>query len=134
MDVTKAWVRVCSLDTLSPHKASELMIAGQRLTIARCGDGAYVLQGFCSHMLFPLAGNKIEGCILTCELHGSRFNVQDGSVVEWSTYPPITGAMLEILLQQKSLRTYETKIEDDSVFILWPTDDPETVPVKVKMA
>ena len=132
VDTTKTWVRVCSLDDIAKDKASEVIIAGQRLTLARCGDSASILQGFCSHMLFPLAGSAVDDCVLTCALHNSTFNTRDGSVIDWSTFPPLVGPALAAIRQRKALRTYETKVEGDEVFVLWPTDAPETVTVKMK--
>lgn len=96
----------------------------------RCADSASVLQGFCSHMLYPLANSKVENCILTCSLHSSSFRVEDGSVNQWSTYPPLSGKTLALINQQKSLRKFETKVTDGEVYILWPTDDPDSVRVK----
>lgn len=127
----KAWIRLCSLEHIPTDKTIDLNINGQKLTLARCGDGASVLQGFCTHMLFPLAGSKVEGCTLTCALHHSSFDLRDGSVVQWSTYPPLVGNALAAIRERKALRTFETRITDGDLYVLWPTDDPATVRVKV---
>src|SRR5438105_3218331 len=130
-DIVKTWVRLCALDELPTDHAKDLNINGQRLIITRCDDGVYVLQGFCSHMLFPLAGSAIEGCKLTCSLHKSSFDIRDGSVLSWSTYPPLIGRALAAIRERKKLRTFETRISDGSVYVLWPTDDPESVRVRL---
>jgi nitrite reductase/ring-hydroxylating ferredoxin subunit len=130
-EVTRSWVRVCAFDKLPTNKALDLNINGQRLTIARCGDSAAILQGFCTHMLFPLAGSKVEDCVITCGLHHSRFDIRDGSVIDWATYPNMAGKALAAVREQKALRIFETKVTDGEVFILWPTTDPATVRVKV---
>jgi len=130
-DINKAWVRLCPLDRVSSGKALNLNINGQRLIIARCGDNISVLQGFCTHMLYPLAGARIQDCVLTCGLHHSKFDIRDGSVVEWSTLPGLAGNTLEAVREQKILRTFETRVDNGAVYVLWPTDDPNSVRVRL---
>jgi len=130
-DINKAWVRVCPLDHVPTGKALNLNINGQRLIIARCGDSVSIMQGFCTHMLYPLAGARIQDCVLICGLHHSKFDIRDGSVVDWSTLPGISGTTMEAVRDQKTLRTFETRVEDGALFILWPTNDPDKVRISV---
>ncbi len=130
-DSVKTWVRICPLDQIPTGKTIALNINGQQLILARCGETASVLQGFCTHMLFPLSGSKVQDCILTCSLHHSRFDVRDGSVVDWSTYPPLIGPALASVRERKSLRTFETRVTDGAVYVLWPTEDSANVRIKV---
>src|SRR4051812_24981161 len=107
MESNKTWVRVCAFDQLPTDKPKDLNINGQRLIIARCGDEAQVLQGFCTHMLYPLSAGALNGCELTCALHHSKFDIRDGKVIEWSTYPNLLGPALAALRERKGLRTFE---------------------------
>ena len=130
-DNNKAWIRVCSLDRVPNGRATSLNINGQRLIIARCGETLSILQGFCTHMLYPLAGARIQDCTLTCGLHHSKFDIRDGSVIDWSTLPGVSGSTLEAVREQKVLHTFETRIEDGEIYVLWPTNDPKSVRVSV---
>src|SRR5215208_6129176 len=105
-DIVKSWVRICAVDQLPSDKTADVNINGQRLVMARCGDGVSIMQGFCTHMLFPLSGSKVENCTLMCGLHRSKFDIQDGSVVEWSTFPPMVGKALAAIREKKALRTF----------------------------
>lgn len=127
----QVWVRVCALNDLDSTKATGFSINGQRLVLTRCGDEPHALDGFCSHMLFPLANAKVNDCVLMCGLHHSTFNTQDGTVIEWSTFPPLVGAALAAVRQRKNLRAYETRITDGDVYILWNATDPAEVRVKI---
>jgi nitrite reductase/ring-hydroxylating ferredoxin subunit len=131
MDIVKSWVRVCTFNDLQEGQAVNININGQRLVIARCGENASILQGFCSHMLFPLSGSRVDDCVLTCSLHHSKFDIRDGSVVDWSTFPPLVGKALAAMREKKALRQYETRVDDGDVYVLWPTNDPSTVRVKL---
>ncbi len=131
INTAKSWVRVCALNDIPTDKAQDININGQRLIVTRCGSEAHIFQGFCSHMLFPLGGSQIDDCVLTCGLHHSQFDVQDGSVVTWSTYPPIVGKTLSALRERKALKSYETRVTDGDVYVVWLTDKPENVRVRM---
>lgn len=130
--MTKNWVRVCELDQVPTDRALDLNINGQRLVLARCGNQAHILQGFCSHMAFPLAESRVDECVLTCGLHRSQFDVRDGSVIEWATLAALGGDALAAVRERKALRTYEVRVMDGTVYILWATDTPEDVRVRIE--
>ncbi len=130
-DIVKSWVRVCTVDSLPKDKPKDININGQRLVIVRCDDRVHVLQGFCSHMFYPLSQGKVNGCELTCALHHSRFDIQDGKVLDWSVYPPLVASMFAAMREKKALRTYETRIVNGEVFVLWPTENPELMRVRI---
>lgn len=131
IDNNKTWILVCSLDRVPNGRAMGLNINGQRLVLARCGETVSILQGFCTHMLYPLAGARIQDCTLTCGLHHSKFDIRDGSVVDWSTLPGLASSTMEAVKEQKILHTFETRVEDGSVYVLWATNDPTNVRVRV---
>ena len=131
-DANRAWVRVCAFSDVSTELAHDLYINGQRLIIVRCGGNAQVLQGFCSHMYYPLTGSSVDSdaCVLTCSMHQSKFSVQDGSVVEWTAIQRLSGQALASVKANKMLRTFETRVTDGDVFVLWPTNNPESVRIR----
>lgn len=133
LETKKTWIKVCQLNDLPVHKAADLHIANQRLIITRSDDSAQIYQGFCTHMLFPLAGSKVEDCQLVCALHQSKFDVRSGQVETWADQPGVTGSALGDLQLQKALRSYETKVEDGILYISWMTQSPDSISVRVKM-
>lgn len=124
----KSWVRLCDLEQVPTDHCLNIYVNGQRLVITRYEDSAHVLQGYCSHMLFYLKDAKVDGCVVTCSLHGSQFDVRDGSVVRWTE--AASGKVLEDIKEKKRLRSYETEVRDGSVFLAWATNDPDKVKVK----
>jgi len=127
------WVRVCTLSKIPANKAIGFTVNGQRMIVVRCGDQPLVMQGYCSHMLYPLADSKIDGCVLTCALHRSKFDARDGAVVEWGAFPPVTGAALDTIRAERSLRTFETRVNGDEVFLRWPAEKPEDVRISIRL-
>jgi len=51
------------------------------LLVRRAGE-VCALANTCSHLGGPLSEGKLEGDVVQCPWHGSRFNVRDGSVVD----------------------------------------------------
>lgn len=61
---------------------------GMRILLARCGGQVYAIGDVCSHFGGPLSEGEMEGCTVRCPWHGSRFSLEDGSVIDGpSTHP-----------------------------------------------
>ncbi|MCC7209582.1 MAG: Rieske 2Fe-2S domain-containing protein [Anaerolineae bacterium] len=123
-DLGKVWVPMCALQDLPTGKASNVFVNGQRFVIARDGDVVTVLQGYCSHMLYPLKDAVVAECMLTCNLHGSQFDIRDGSVLKWPM------PMLPDTHERKRLRTHETRVEDGVVYLAWPARSADKVKIR----
>jgi nitrite reductase/ring-hydroxylating ferredoxin subunit len=132
-DHAGVWIRVCAFSKIPVNKAIGFTVNGQRMIVVRCGERAQVMQGYCSHMLYPLADSKIDGCVMTCALHRSKFDTRDGGVVEWGAYPPVTGEALDAVHRERMLRTYSTRIDGDNVFLQWPAERVEDVRISIRL-
>jgi nitrite reductase/ring-hydroxylating ferredoxin subunit/uncharacterized membrane protein len=49
--------------------------------LLRHGDGIHAIHNRCSHRGCMLSEGEVEGHVVTCPCHGSRFDVTDGSVI-----------------------------------------------------
>lgn len=125
MSANKVWVRVCPLDALPEDRAINVHVNNQRLVIARCGERAHIVQGYCTHMLYALKDSAVKDCMITCKLHGSQFDLRDGSVQSWVT--PLT----EDIRLRKALRVYETEVRDGVVYLAWNAESAEKVRVRL---
>lgn len=74
-------------------KASELPagsmkaihIEGQDEILLANVDGAiFAMRGICNHAGGPLAEGTLEGSIVTCPWHGSKWDVKSGSCTEFA--------------------------------------------------
>lgn len=62
--------------------------AGVPVLLVRLEGDVCALAHTCSHLGGPLSEGKLEGDVVQCPWHGSRFNVKDGSVVDGpATFP-----------------------------------------------
>jgi nitrite reductase/ring-hydroxylating ferredoxin subunit len=61
---------------------------GVPVLLVRRGGEIHALAHTCSHLGGPLSKGKLEGEIVQCPWHGSRFSIKDGSVVDGpATFP-----------------------------------------------
>ncbi len=75
----------------------------KEIALFRLEDGIYATDNSCSHEYSPLCeGMVVEDCVY-CPMHGSRFNIKTGAVLNLPATRPI--------------RTYEVKIEDGWIFV-----------------
>lgn len=64
---------------------------GFTVLLARRGQRVYALADTCSHLGCSLAKGRLEGDSVVCTCHGSRFALQDGSVLDGpAVYPQST--------------------------------------------
>jgi 3-phenylpropionate/trans-cinnamate dioxygenase ferredoxin component len=61
-------------------------VEGKRIALFRLGDDVCAIDDSCSHAEGPLSEGGLEGDVVECPWHGSRFNVRTGGVLE----PPAT--------------------------------------------
>jgi 3-phenylpropionate/trans-cinnamate dioxygenase ferredoxin subunit len=73
----------------------------------------YAINGICTHMGGDLSKGKLEGKIITCPRHGSRFDVTTGE--------SISGPKIAFLkFTTKNEPVYEVKVEGESIKISLP--------------
>jgi nitrite reductase/ring-hydroxylating ferredoxin subunit/uncharacterized membrane protein len=63
-------------------------VGGARVLVVRRNGEVFAISEICSHLGGPLAEGQLEGDVVQCPWHSSRFCVRDGSVVDGpATHP-----------------------------------------------
>ncbi|HEX3246658.1 MAG TPA: Rieske 2Fe-2S domain-containing protein [Chloroflexota bacterium] len=63
-------------------------IDGSRLLLLRRGNDVSAIAESCAHLGGPLSEGELNGDVITCPWHGSRFNVRTGELIDGpSVYP-----------------------------------------------
>ena len=62
--------------------------SGTPILLVRRGAQVYALAETCSHLGGPLAEGKLDGDVIQCPWHGSRFSIRDGHVVDGPAVHP----------------------------------------------
>ena len=69
----------------SEGKATVIQVEGTAIIINRVKDEFYAVENRCPHMGLPLGANKVEGTVITCPFHGSKFDMRTGENLDWVT-------------------------------------------------
>lgn len=87
-DMPKEFVPVLADAELRESEMKRVDAGGVPVLLIRREGEVCALANTCSHLGGPLAEGKLEGDVVQCPWHGSRFNVRDGSVVDGpATFP-----------------------------------------------
>ncbi len=74
-------MKACDTADCPPGKIKGIQLGSKRLFLANVDDTFYACGARCTHMGGPLDEGELEGRVVTCPWHGSRFDVSNGKVV-----------------------------------------------------
>ena len=87
-EMPKEFVPVLADAELREGEMKRADAGGVPVLLVRCEGDVCALAHKCSHLGGPLSEGKLEGDVVQCPWHGSRFNVKDGRVVDGpATFP-----------------------------------------------
>ncbi|MBI3800482.1 MAG: Rieske 2Fe-2S domain-containing protein [Deltaproteobacteria bacterium] len=66
-----------------------VIAGGKRLAIFHLGDRFFAIDNVCTHNRMRLADGPVQGLVMTCRTHGSRFNLETGAVVKGPARKPV---------------------------------------------
>lgn len=113
-----------------PLGSMKLVGAGDnKITIANVGGSFFAFNDRCPHMNAPLHLGKLIGKKLICPLHFAGYDVTTGKKLTEPILPDAPAIMKKLMkkversmeimakIETHDLQTYETKVENDRVFI-----------------
>ena len=74
------WTPVASADDLDEGEPKTAVVGDAPVLLLRLGGRIHALHDRCSHRGCSLSEGEIDGDVVTCACHGSRFDLGDGSV------------------------------------------------------
>ncbi|MDO5698223.1 MAG: non-heme iron oxygenase ferredoxin subunit [Dermatophilus congolensis] len=70
---------VCSVADLPEVGAALAEVGGKAMSIVRDDNGhIHAIDDLCTHGAVSLSEGEVEGCLIECWLHGSRFDLNTG--------------------------------------------------------
>lgn len=110
-------VQVAKKDELGNGVMKAVNAGGHEVLLARVGDDYYAVGNRCPHLGGNLAQGKLDGTVVTCPLHGSRFDLVNGQVIRWTNFTGFSAKLGKLLKAPKPLTTYRVKIEGDNILV-----------------
>jgi nitrite reductase/ring-hydroxylating ferredoxin subunit len=95
------FIEVSRVGEIPPGTMKAFKVAERELLVANCEGKYYAIDKKCTHAGGDLSKGKLNGKIVTCPRHGSKFDVTTGSVVGGPA--------------KKNESSYEVKVEDQVI-------------------
>jgi 3-phenylpropionate/trans-cinnamate dioxygenase ferredoxin subunit len=98
--------QVATKSEIPPETMRSVQVGESLILVAHCGNDFYAVSDVCTHMGGDLSSGVLEGTVVTCPRHGSRFDVRTGANMSGpktsTTKPP-------------DLRSYPVVIEGEAI-------------------
>lgn len=78
-------------------------LAGTKVTLTRVDGRLHAFDDTCTHAGCSLADGELDGTVVSCPCHGSRFDVTSGAVLRGPAREPV--------------RTHAVRTEGDNVLV-----------------
>ncbi|MCG8427763.1 MAG: non-heme iron oxygenase ferredoxin subunit [Chromatiales bacterium] len=101
--MSNSWHTVAHTDELPPGQMKRVEINGQKILLAHAEGEIYAVDDTCSHEDFSLSYGCLDGDMIKCSLHGSRFSLKTGEPQEEPADEPIN--------------TYEVKLDNNNILV-----------------
>ena len=111
------YVFLTSTDDLADGAMKQVDLEGHEFLIARVGDDYLVSDARCPHLHAHLVKGTLEGTVVTCPLHHSRFDLADGAVVQWTDFTGAVKTVAEFARHARPLRVYEVSIQGSELSV-----------------
>ena len=82
------WVRVMAETDLPEGRPTGVDVEGRHVLLHRGNGQVHAVDNICTHAGAVLSRGEVDGCIVTCPLHGSRFDLRDGHIVRGPAHHP----------------------------------------------
>jgi nitrite reductase/ring-hydroxylating ferredoxin subunit len=125
------FIDTSDIKDVPPGKMKHVEVQEKEILLANSDGKVYALCDRCSHMNAPLSLGTLNGKVVTCAMHGARFDVTTGKKVgepaalDPSMFPePIPQSLQKIFEHSAQIQskiktydqsTYETKVEGNRV-------------------
>lgn len=104
------FVKICKVSDVKDGTMKKFEVEEKEILVSNIGGKYYAINNKCTHRNGDLSQGKLEGNIVTCPKHSSKFDITTGKVVSG---PKIPLLKLKISDEEK----YEVKIDGENILI-----------------
>jgi 3-phenylpropionate/trans-cinnamate dioxygenase ferredoxin component len=105
---TMAYTKAAQASAVPKGKAIKAAAGGKTLLLANIDGSYYAIANACPHMGGSLADGVLEGAVIACPRHGSKFDVRTGKLVA-------PGRLAFIKVKVSDTVSYPVKVEGDDI-------------------
>jgi len=75
------FVKVAKADEVPGGGGKLVQVAGKQIALFQVEGKYYAIDNSCTHVGGPLSEGEVEGTVVECPWHGSRFSLETGKVL-----------------------------------------------------
>jgi len=104
-------------------KAQVVQADKTAIVVNRVGDTFYAVENRCPHMGLPLGAKKVEGAVIACPFHGSKFDMRTGENLDWVTdfagakLPEWSRKLAAMGKKPQAVKTFRIFAEGETLFV-----------------
>lgn len=102
--------KIAEIEDITLGEMKKFTLEEKEILVTNIDGKFHAINNRCTHMGGDLSKGELEGNLVQCPRHGSKFNVETGEAVHG---PKI----LFLKLDTENIRTYETKLDGKNVMI-----------------
>lgn len=104
------YMKASRTDEVKEGEKKKITLGDKVLLLTNVQGKYYAIDNRCPHMGGSLYEGELNGDIIKCPRHGTRFDVKNGKVVE-------NGKIAFVRLNVKDTRAYPVKVEGSDILI-----------------
>ena len=97
------FVKVAGAAGVAEGELAAFEVGGVKVAVANVGGTLHAFGDTCPHLQCSLAGGDLDGTVVTCPCHGSKFDVTTGELLRGPAQEPV--------------RSYVARVENDGIQI-----------------
>jgi len=114
---TNRFIQVANINDIKEGAMKEYKAGDREIFIARVKDKFYAANNICPHLGGKLGQGTLDGTIVTCPRHASKFDLRDGSVVRWTDWTGVKASVSKLFRAPRPIITYSVKVEGDNILV-----------------
>ena len=103
-----AFATVAKLNEIPPGQMKSFTVGGNHILVVNLDGTYHAIAAKCTHLGGDLAKGKLEGNLVQCPRHGSRFDVTSGEPVAGPKIGPLK-------LKTGHAARYEVRVQGDDI-------------------
>jgi 3-phenylpropionate/trans-cinnamate dioxygenase ferredoxin subunit len=84
-----ALVKVAETADIPAGKCKRVLVKRRPIAVFNCGGEYFAIDDTCTHDEASLAGGEVDGCVVTCPLHGAQFDIKTGEALSLPAATPV---------------------------------------------
>lgn len=110
-------LQVAQIDQIADGQMKMVMAGDKEILLARVAGSVFATQNRCPHLDGNLSHGTLNGTVVTCPRHHSQYDVRDGRVLRWTSWPAAVLFFAKLLRSPRPLETYPVTIEAGNIFV-----------------